>query len=181
MLVECFIPKKQVFSLKIRFHIKKAVKHHNFTPPAVWCKLSFLQNFAVNLLLILYFFSFLACKTLKTKILTSVWSAQHPNAGGNIQHLLIILFFELNICQIKSSKPTLYLTNVWLFTNTLNIDKRFECIFERNTTLTLKNLDIVFPSQTHLKSLRTGIFNLKFYNKKFVQNMNLIHIKTACV
>ena len=32
-----------------------------------------------------FFFSFLVQKTLKIKILTSVWSAQHPNAGRNIQ------------------------------------------------------------------------------------------------
>ena len=33
------------------------------------------------------FFIFFAQKMLKNQILTSVWSAQHPNAGQNIQHL----------------------------------------------------------------------------------------------
>ena len=33
----------------------------------------------------LAFFSFFAEKTLKMTISTSVWSAQHPNAGQNIQ------------------------------------------------------------------------------------------------
>ena len=37
----------------------------------------------------LAFFSFFAEKTLKMTISTSVWSAQHPNAGRNIQQLLL--------------------------------------------------------------------------------------------
>ena len=32
-------------------------------------------------------FSFLPLKTRKIKILTSVWDAKHPNAGGNIQQM----------------------------------------------------------------------------------------------
>ena len=39
------------------------------------------------LLQISSFFSFLPQKTLKMTILTSVWSAQHPNPGQTIQHL----------------------------------------------------------------------------------------------
>ena len=35
----------------------------------------------------LAFLSFFAAKTLKMNISTSVWSAQHPHAGWNIQHL----------------------------------------------------------------------------------------------
>ena len=37
----------------------------------------------------LAFFCFLPLKMLKLDILTSVWSAQHPIAGRNIQHWLI--------------------------------------------------------------------------------------------
>ena len=41
-------------------------------------------NFAANFLL---FFSFLAQKMLKMTIMTSIWSAQHPNIGRNIQQV----------------------------------------------------------------------------------------------
>ena len=37
---------------------------------------------------ILAFLRFFAAKTLKKTISTSVWSAQHPNAGRNIQQSL---------------------------------------------------------------------------------------------
>ena len=37
-------------------------------------------------LLYMHFFSFLAQKMLKMTISTSVWGAQHPSAGRNIQH-----------------------------------------------------------------------------------------------
>ena len=37
------------------------------------------------------FFRFFAKKTLKMAISTSVWSAQHPNAGRNIQQLVLSL------------------------------------------------------------------------------------------
>ena len=45
----------------------------------------------------LAFFHFLPLKTLKMTMLTSVWSAQHPNAGQNIQQTtdyryLIVIF-----------------------------------------------------------------------------------------
>ena len=46
--------------------------------------------FCKNLLQISCFFSFFAAKTLKMTISTSVWIAQHPSAGQNMQHLLII-------------------------------------------------------------------------------------------
>ena len=51
-----------------------------------WCKLKktcFLQNFASNFLLSLAF----SKKTSKMTISTSVWSAQHPNSGWNIQQM----------------------------------------------------------------------------------------------
>ena len=35
-----------------------------------------------------FFFSFLPLKTLKMTISTSIWSAQHPNAGRNIQQMM---------------------------------------------------------------------------------------------
>ena len=41
--------------------------------------------FCKILLQISCFFRFVAQKTLKMTILTSVWSEQHPNAGQNIQ------------------------------------------------------------------------------------------------
>ena len=44
-----------------------------------------MQNFAANFLLYLTCFSLLTQKTLKMHISTGVWSAQHPNAGPNIQ------------------------------------------------------------------------------------------------
>ena len=45
----------------------------------------FLQKFSANLLFFV-FFSFLPQKTLKIKILISVWSVLPPIAGRNIQH-----------------------------------------------------------------------------------------------
>ena len=43
------------------------------------------------LLQISYLFCFLPLKTLKMTILTSVWHAQHPNTGWNIQQLCVFL------------------------------------------------------------------------------------------
>ena len=43
------------------------------------------ENFAANYM----FFLLFSTKTLKMTISTSVWSAQHPNAGRNIQQTLI--------------------------------------------------------------------------------------------
>ena len=37
---------------------------------------------------LLAFFSFFAVNTLKMTVKTSVWSAQHPNAGRNIQQTI---------------------------------------------------------------------------------------------
>ena len=43
-----------------------------------------------GVLVIFYFFSFLTQKMLKMKISTSVWGAQHPNPGQNMQQILIL-------------------------------------------------------------------------------------------
>ena len=61
----------------------------------------FLLNFAPNLYP--YIFTAFFTKMLKMTILTSVWGAQHPNAGWNIQHLL-------STCQllIKNTYNTLW-------------------------------------------------------------------------
>ena len=58
----------------------------------------FLLSFAANFLLFA-FFSFLAQKMLKNHISTSVWSAQHPNTGRNIQ-------YSGSICSGKRRVPT---------------------------------------------------------------------------
>ena len=50
-------------------------------------KTHILLNFAANFLLFCIFFSFSAQKTSKIKILTSIWSALHPNTGRNIQQV----------------------------------------------------------------------------------------------
>ena len=58
--------------------------------PVYMCKLKktiFFLNFASTYLLFLLF-SAICVKVLKEHILTSVWSAQHPNAGPNIQHAI---------------------------------------------------------------------------------------------
>ena len=47
--------------------------------------------FCKNLLHISCFLGFFAAKMLKMTISTSVWSAQHPKAGRNIQHLVLHL------------------------------------------------------------------------------------------
>ena len=49
----------------------------------------------------LAFVGFLAQKTLKMTKSTSIWSAQHPNAGRNIQHLLSCAHFY---CKEKCSQ-----------------------------------------------------------------------------
>ena len=88
-LVDCFIPKK---IKKIQFPGNKTV---NQRFGANLKKRFFLQNFAANFLL----FSFLPLKTLKMTISTSIWGAQHPNAGRNIQQQVsknIILVFKFH-------------------------------------------------------------------------------------
>ena len=51
-------------------------------------KTNFLLNFAANFFVFVCFFIF-STKSIQIKILTSVWSAQHPNAGQNMQQLLL--------------------------------------------------------------------------------------------
>ena len=51
-------------------------------------KTYFLLNFAANFFVFL-FFLFFSTKSIQIKILTSVLSAQHPNAGQNMQQLLL--------------------------------------------------------------------------------------------
>ena len=55
--------------------------------PAFWCKLKkpcFLLKFSANFLLF-------CRKTLKMTISTSIWGAQHPNAGRNLQQVCLQL------------------------------------------------------------------------------------------
>ena len=86
--------------------------------PAFWCKLKncLLLKFAANFLAFLGFF---AAKMLKMAILTSVWSAQHPKAGQNIQHstpqIWITLFWD-------KTYPLLFRTNM-LFLNLFQVYK----------------------------------------------------------
>ena len=58
---------------------------------------SILKNvfFCKNFMQISWFFSFLTLKTIKFIILNSVWIAQHPKAGWNIQHLPTLFYFDL--------------------------------------------------------------------------------------
>ena len=49
----------------------------------------------------LAFFRFFAAKTLKMVILTSVWSAQHPNAGRNMQHLTKFKLWFENVTYLR--------------------------------------------------------------------------------
>ena len=71
----------------------------------------------------MFFFCFLAQKTLKIYILTSVWSVQHPNTGQNIQHLFLAynIFLpdhhwnlthqrprECSLCERKQPQPGSY-------------------------------------------------------------------------
>ena len=59
----------------------------------------FLAKFCCKFLAL---FCFFAQKTLKMTILTSVWSAHHPNAGRNIQHLCFSLIIIKSIINITS-------------------------------------------------------------------------------
>ena len=62
-------------------------------------------NFAANILLFIFFNS-LPLKTLKMKISTSVWGAQHPNAGQNIQHWTTLDKLDLNGLRYVFTRPT---------------------------------------------------------------------------
>ena len=104
-LVDCFIPQKMSFFYILTSVWRKIIVIYNFSQVKTCFyrkKVIFLgikqltsvlvqplknvclANFAANFLL---FFSFLAQKTLKMTILTSIGSAQHPNARQNIQQL----------------------------------------------------------------------------------------------
>ena len=57
---------------------------------AFWCKLkktNFLINFAPNLLLFCIFSAFFYIKMQRMTISSSIWGAQHQNAGSNIQQM----------------------------------------------------------------------------------------------
>ena len=56
-------------------------------------KMCFLQKFSCKF----PFFSFLSLKTLKMTISTSIWSAQHPNAGWNIQQVCKVCSLPIEI------------------------------------------------------------------------------------
>ena len=59
----------------------------------------FLQKFAANFVL----FSFFVAKMQKMTISTSVWSAQHPTAGQNIQHVKHWCRIRFDIYPIKGA------------------------------------------------------------------------------
>ena len=65
--------------------------------------------YAANFLL---FFSFLPLKTLKLHILKSVWSAQHPNAGWNIQQSRFKKQNDEIIQKLKRKNST-KIENIW--------------------------------------------------------------------
>ena len=81
MLVECFIPIKQFFLFL--GGIKTLNQHFGAN-----LKKKF-DKFCCKFVAFLHFFSFSTWKTLEIKILTSVWNAQHPNAGRNTQQVTI--------------------------------------------------------------------------------------------
>ena len=68
MLVECFIPQKLV---------NQQLGANSKSP--------FFAKFYCKFATLLHFFSFIALRALKMTISTSVWGAQHPNSGRNIQ------------------------------------------------------------------------------------------------
>ena len=70
------------FEKKANFWGNKTVNQHS---GANLKKHFFFQNFAANFLLF-------CRKTLKMTISTSVWRAQHPNAGRIMQHIIILQF-----------------------------------------------------------------------------------------
>ena len=70
-------------------HIPNAGWNSHFqSRPAFRCKLK-KTVFCKNLLQISSFFRVFAQKTLIMTLSTSVWSAQHPNAGQNIHQILL--------------------------------------------------------------------------------------------
>ena len=87
---QLFIGKSKFLEKKAHFFGSKTVDQHS----GAIKKTRFLLKFAANLLKFLAFFRFFAAKTLKITISTSVWRAQHPNAGRNIQHATIVVRTE---------------------------------------------------------------------------------------
>ena len=75
---------------------------------SVWVltqKTNFFAQFYSKFATFLCFFSFLAQKTLKMTIYNSIWGAQHPNTGQNIQQILIL---EKIICTSKVECTVLF-------------------------------------------------------------------------
>ena len=82
---QLFVDKTMFLEKKAPFFMSKTVNQRSGEnkKKTVFCR---------NLQQISCFFRFFAAKTLKMTILTRVWCAQHPNAGGNIQQLT---FFKI--------------------------------------------------------------------------------------
>ena len=87
-------------SLQKHYLDQKWVQRALFNPqPGFGCKLKniFFAKFCPNLLAFLPFPAFFAWKSLKRHVLTSLWSAQHPNAGGNIQQMKFAYWYYYRI------------------------------------------------------------------------------------
>ena len=91
----------------------------NITRSGFWCKPQ-KSVFCIKFLSFSSFLSFLAQKTLKKYVLTSVCSAQHPNTGRNIQHtnnfkwhtIFILSILTLLLCRmVKNLFSTTKLLN----------------------------------------------------------------------
>ena len=73
----------------------------------------FLQKFVA-------FFSFFAEKTLKITISASVWGAQHPNAGQNIQQMVLFLGIRVRVYRHYKVEggglktPEIVFRNLWM-------------------------------------------------------------------
>ena len=119
-------------------------------------------------------------KTLKKTILTSVWSAQHPNAGRNIQHLCIketdnkLLFkskSKYTLINLYSAIPRNVFIACSKFSNRVSI---WIYQFDKNRFRKCRHLRLLlryFHLQPHLLLLH--LHYLETSNTQFTPNSNL--------
>ena len=93
ILVECVLLREQIFN---KYSVCDAKTMHKigsfFGSKTADQRFGEMQKKPVFCCKIFAFLRFFAQKTLKMSILTSIWSAQHPNAGRNIQHSCVSCF-----------------------------------------------------------------------------------------
>ena len=128
------IVKKTVCYSYILFYLWKKVFSGNKTFNQRLCANS-KRTFLFKFLAFSCFFSFL--KNLKKQISTSVWSAQHPNPGQNIQHFSQNTLIHNFVCHIFIlSEKVSHQIKLWnvlmLLIITWGTNQKYECFQNHN-------------------------------------------------